>query len=192
MEHIDTINKRLRDFYGVQIDNNNAKFRIVWSDEQFETRFGIFDNVSKAGIFLGTYEGYKFVRKYPYLPEQWVLERLVNVPPGTDLIVKQSYEPIWGFGKNDPRECWDAVKILIDTVLENVFRGKESKLPKYKESPDTWNTKEATRERVAKLRKVLFEEDNTPLADSLHFGEGIAVPNKKFTKESELTLTDKE
>lgn len=192
-EHIDTINQRLRDFYGLDLESSNQRYRIVWSDDQYEKRRGTFNKITSNGIFINSTTGVMLVPKYKYIPHQWVLERLYDVPEGTDLIEKKSYEPIWAFGDNDPRNCWDAVKILVDTVIENVFKAKENRpqTAKYKEDPTQWNTKEAIRERVSKLQKILYP-DETPLADAIHFGEGIAVPNKEFGSESESPLVIKE
>lgn len=191
-EHIDTINQRLRDFYGIDLDSSNQRYRIVWSDDQYEKRRGDFNHIDSNGQFQKLVSGVCLVPKYKYLPHQWVLERLYDVPEGTELIEKKSYEPVWAFGDKDPREYWDAVKVLVDVIVENIFKGKErvhqnNQLAKYKEDQSQWNTKEAIKQRVEALKKVLYQ-DETPLADAIHFGEGISVPNKEFGKEAEQPL----
>lgn len=122
---VDVINNQLRDIYGSDIVTGLSIFRVVWSEEQLEKRYGTFtDFVPGTDIFLRTITETREVPKYrQWIHEKHILERLVVVPefqqqelPGS----KISYEPLWVFenryGNYLPPRL-DACKFIIDGVL---------------------------------------------------------------------------
>lgn len=183
MELPEVLNERLLKHYGHKYDER-AEFRVVWSEDQFEVRFGEYDKYSASGIWTGREVGFKQVPKYrQYLPTQWVLERLTPVPEASqaELVVKLSYEPLFGFRERYPQ--WEELKLIVDTVLEkeNAPRVKHAK---YKDDDINLNTKEATEARVDLLKKELFSDDDS-VRDALHYKEAVTVPAQINTKETE-------
>ena len=173
MEQITTLNQRLIDHFGMDSDSRKAIFRIVWADDEVEKRKM---NTLDSGIQL-LYPVVREVKKYPYIREMYVLERLVVVPDfqREELAdVKLSYEPVWVFkdAANNPLPpTWDPVKLIVDTLYAAL--GKNS-LKKYMDPDISEGVKE---ERVAKLQEELFGDESglfgktTPGAH-----EGIVVP----------------
>lgn len=172
MELIETLNERLRQHYGHKYDER-AEFRVVWSEEQYEVRYGEYDKYTAHGIYVGREVGFFTVPKYrQWLPTQWVLERLTPVPDEIhELTTKLSYEPLFGFQGRHPQ--WEELKCIIDNLLERQYN--PSPYAKYKIAEEDLNTKEATEHRVKKLEKELFE-DSTDLQAALHCGEAVTVP----------------
>lgn len=174
MESIETLNTRLRNFYG--IDSNTARpiFRIVWANDQTEKR--LVDTLD-GGLQL-LYPIVREVKKYPYLNNLHVLERLVVVPDvhvGELPTQKLSYEPIWAYRdeKGNPLPpIWPATKIVVDTLYAAL--GKVS-LAKYVED-EKFTTKEGRDLRIMELQQELFGNE-TETADALRYKEGIVVPS---------------
>jgi len=173
MEAITTLNQRLIDHFGLDTDSTKPMFRIVWADDQLEKR--MMDTLD-SGIQL-LYPVVREVKKYSYLREVWVLERLVVVPDFQQkelADVKLSYEPIWVFVDatgNPLPPAWEPTKLIVDTLYAAL--GKKS-LAKYK---DNESTPEAREERVIKLQEELFGDESGlygKTAPGAH--EGIVVP----------------
>lgn len=174
MESIDELNQRLVDYYGIDSSTSQPMFRIVWADDQREKRL-----VAEldSGIQL-LFPEVREVKKYPYLKNFYVLERLVVIPDVNKHELptsKLSYEPIWTFC-NDKREAvppiWAGTKFVVDTLYAAL--GKKS-LRKYVES-EKETTKEGREERITELQSELFGNE-TDVGDALRYKEGIVVPN---------------
>lgn len=205
---VDVINSQLRDLYGCDIVTGMSIFRVIWSEDQFEKRYGTYDDfVPGTQIYLRTVTEVREVPKY----RQWIhakhlLERLVLVPEfqANELPTsKISYEPLWVFetGKGDylpPR--LDACKFVIDGVLTAqavatmVITGTEQKdrpsLARYKDPAAGKSTEEIVEHKKKKIDSLVNElyGDETGLMGSTLSknqggGEAIIVPHKWFTKE---------
>lgn len=121
------INKRLTDLYGKTLDNF-SNFKLVWSTEQREKRLGTFNDYF-GNIFLRTVTEVREVAKYPFYPDQWILERLIINTLGGELVVtvdgtnKYTYEPIWVF-KNKGGilfvPAWKHVEFIVHKWIETV------------------------------------------------------------------------
>ena len=180
MESIETLNQRLIDFFGIDANTGQPIFRIVWANDQTEKRLV---QETDYGLQL-LYPEVREVKKYPYLKDFYVLERLVVVPE-IDLdelpTSKLSYEPLWTYC-NDKRESvppiWDATKFVVDTLYAAL--GKKS-LAKYVDSEKN-TTKEGRDQRIIELQQELFGNE-TETADALRYKEGIVVP-ESYKKES--------
>lgn len=119
MESLKAINKRLQERYGVAYDGR-PNFRVVFSDTQFETRYGTFE-VYCGPIFLREETCYKEVPKYDYIVGKHILEELKfgNFPDKP--FVQSSYEPLWTFMDKERKPLypvWDAVEIVVLSRLE--------------------------------------------------------------------------
>jgi hypothetical protein len=179
-EKIDVLNQRLIDYYGTDSDTGRPIFRIVWADDQTEKRRV---NVTDSGIRLLFPEVIE-MKKYAYLKEMYVLERLSVVPDPNqnELISKLSYEPIWTYRDGDGEALypiWSATNFIIDALYAAL--GKKS-LRKYVESEkDT--TPEGREQRIMELGQELFGNE-TEVGDALAYGDGVTVPSN-YKKESE-------
>lgn len=180
METIEAINQRLIDYYGIDSDTGRPIFRIVWANDETEKRRV---TTSEFGIQF-VHPIVMEVKKYPYLKDLHVLERLVVVPDADreELVVsKLSYEPLWAFhdaAKNPVYPIWTATQFVVDALYAAL--GKKS-MAKYVESEDE-TTQEGRQEQIAQLQGELFGNENET-TDALAYGEGIVVPSN-YKKES--------
>jgi hypothetical protein len=189
-EKIETINMSLRDLYGIDTVTGQEMWRVVFSEEQFEHRYGTYDDYTKSGIYLRTVTETRFVPKYrQWIQNKYVLERLVYVPEvsqGDLPAAKLSYEPIYVFETNSKRYLpprLDACKFVIDSVL--AAQGKSS-LAKYKD-PISGLSQDDYMEMKAQEIQCLEEElfgNETEVGDALAHGEAIIVPRNEFKGES--------
>lgn len=94
--YIDDINRKLKDKYGFDWLDNPV-FRIVWSDSQTEIRIGEHEKWY-GGIYLGITKGALRFKKYEFITERWVLERLFpNQEELTGIAGNTTYEPLFTF-----------------------------------------------------------------------------------------------
>jgi len=196
---VDTINKSLRDLFGSDIVTGQSIFRVIWSEDEIELRYGTFDDISPAGVYLRTVTETRTVPKYrQWIHAKHILERLVLVPEFNQQELggaKISYEPLWVFEDRNgnylpPR--LDACKLVIDTVLatQNVAKamitGDESVDRPTKRYSDPEGTQEASlalkEQRIDKLVEELFGDESGLSGATLAGGSGIFVP-PNYTKE---------
>lgn len=188
-EAIESINRQLVDLYGIDTITGQAIWRVVWSEDQFEHRHGVYDDYSPAGIYLKTVKETRYVPKYrQWIKNKHVLERLVVIPEvssGDLPATKLSYEPIYPFktssGKYLPPRL-DAAQFIIETMLSAM--GKSS-LAKYKD-PANGMTSEDYMEMKNHELSILQEElfgNETDTGDALAYGEAISVPSN-YKKEN--------
>lgn len=177
METIETLNSRLVEHYGIDSSTSQAMFRIVWANDELEKRLVEESDWGVRFLFPEVRE----VKKYPYLKDLYILERLVVVPDVnvTDLPTsKLSYEPIWSYcnGKREPvPPMWEATKFVVDALYAAL--GKKS-MRKYIDSEKN-TTKEGREQRIKDLQDELFGNE-TAISDAVNYKEGIFVPNKEF------------
>jgi hypothetical protein len=74
------VNKLLEDRYGKDVVRNKPKFRIIWSTNETEHRFGHYNVYYMSHIFLREEVGVLEVPKYPDFPDCYVLENFVYNP----------------------------------------------------------------------------------------------------------------
>lgn len=172
-EKVETINKQLVDEFGRDISTGDAIWRVVWSEDQFEKRFGTYDDFTKSGIYIRTVTEVRLVPKYrQWIQKKYVLERLVIVPTGTEeILTKTSYEPIYVFEDNKhnylpPR--FDAAKFVIELIY--AAQGKPIRI----EVEDDPNDPQVREKRIMKLQQELFGND-TKIGDALTYGSGISL-----------------
>jgi len=172
METIVSLNQRLVDHFGLDTGSSQPIFRIVWAPDQVERRLM---HTLDSGIEL-LHPVVREVRKYNYLKDVFVLERLVIVPDFQvkELAdVKMSYEPLWVYitdaGMPIPPK-WEPTKLIVDTLYAAM--GRKS-LRQYTD-PDV--AEGAKEERLTKLHEELFGNE-TETGDALRYKEGVVVPN---------------
>lgn len=184
-EKVETINQRLADYFGIDTVSGQQMWRIVWSEDQFEKRFGEYEDRSPEGLFIRRVREVREVPKYrQYIDHKYVLEHLVVVP---DInipelpTVKVSYEPIWVFEDRNgfplpPK--WEASQYIINTV--HAAMGKPgANLKKYIDPDEDPQNKIS---RVNQLVDELFG-DQSSLQGTTKTGETIIVP-RNYQKEN--------
>lgn len=185
-EPIESLNRQIKDLFGVDTITGLSMYRIVNSEEQFEKRLGTYADYDKNGNFIREITEVREVPKYrQWIHHKYILEVLTIVPsvnmselPTQNL----SYECIFVFenfkGEYLPPRL-DVAKIVIDS--RHAAMGKTS-LAKYKDDYSQY-TPEAREKRLNEIMEYLW--DPSDYADSAQAGEGIAVPSnyQKTAKE---------
>jgi hypothetical protein len=179
-EPLEVINQRLIDRYG-KFENGQANYRLVWSEDQFEHRFGEYPKFDRNGNYLGLDKGFCYVPKYKqWMPKQWVLEILLPVPEGNnELISKLTYEPLHGFVNAWSGKPIDPTYRAIEFLIERIkVRAAESVGVKYKDPLiDECDPKIALEVKEAKLKSLieeLFGNENDT-TDALSYREGVSM-----------------
>lgn len=161
-ESVDVINKRLVEHFGIDTLSGSPIWRIVWSEDQFEKRLGVYDDYSPGGIYLRTVKEVREVPKYrQWIQKKYVLERLVVVPEMNQEelpTAKVSYEPIWVFEDKDGNYLppkWEAAKFIIDTVYAAQYGNKN--LRKYVDDEDSQEKSlQLKQKRVDEIMEALW------------------------------------
>lgn len=169
IEPIEKINEWLARDYPKHIDGR-PMFRIVWSEDQFEKRW---IDTTKDGLQLLNPVVEEVPKYKQYIQGKYILERIVTILPGveTDLVEREPYEVLWVFqdrhGEYLPPR-YDACKIVIEQVYENMTKGVEVK----KEDPDAYE------KRIKHMEEILFGNES-PVTDALKYKEGVVVPGNQ-------------
>lgn len=179
-ESIETVNKFLRENFGIDTDDSEPIFRVVWSDDQFENRMTKFTD---SGIELLTPEVRLLPKYRQFAPHVYILERRVIVPDDSmkELAgTKKSYEPLWVFTDRDGRPVPPTIqgcKFIIDAVYAAL--GKKSMSP-YKD-PTVGATAEEQYEinkaRIDKIENELFGDQSGLKQETINAsGSAIIMP----------------
>lgn len=179
MENIETINEFLRNQYGIDSDDSEPIFRVVWSEDQTEHRLCQF---TESGMQLIVPE-VRLVKKYYYINNLFVLERRVLVPEVNQKELcglKKSYEPLWVFHDrhgNPVRPTIQGCQFVVDAVYAAI--GKRG-LKKYVD-PLVGKTQEELvaekEQRIDKLEADLFGDESGLKGDTVNAsGSTIIVP----------------
>lgn len=183
MENIETLNERLQHFFGL-FEDGRPNWRLSWSTDQIEQRFGKYNDFTDSGVFIRCVEEVRWTEKYPQNLNEWVLERLIGLNEGNpELVTKTSYEPIWFFGELTPD--WDVCKLLIEQLYRQTHEHFDG--VKYTEPEGQSNSKEGIETRLELYQKLLNKDDY--ISKKLAYDEAVVMPNKEFTG---IEITDKE
>lgn len=170
------INSELRREFGLFF--SRPKFRIVWTGDQFEKRFGAYHKYSSAGdVLLSRDVGVKEVPKYPYVdPPWWMLERAVEFQ---DKSIKDGnyYEPLYLFRQFDEKGNYG--QFLPPRADMAILAAKMSLVKRPKRTYEM--DKAEFEEKEAKGEKDIYEQicDQTSyLAHQFHHGEAIVMDGK--------------
>src|SRR6476659_3793285 len=103
---IHIINRRLKDIYGTDLLGQPI-YRVIWSDDETEKRFGTFrDFVPGTNILVREVTEVRETKKYSYVhPSCYVLEKLFFNQHNKEILDNRTlspqtctYEPLWVFG----------------------------------------------------------------------------------------------
>lgn len=170
-ETIEEINEKLLRTYGVEINcGNQPKFRVVFSEDQYEKRW---TEYTDEGFQLIHPEVRTLPKYKQWVRHKFILERLVPVTGETDLTTKVSYEPAWVFqdkqGKYLP-PFYDGCVHIIESMFSAI--NQANSFAKYK---DKSISKEEHLAEIKRVEDQLFGNE-TPVGDALAYGSGVVVP----------------
>lgn len=118
---IKQINDRLLLLYGKEPISGMQKYRVVRSNLITEKRYGKYDILTQeTGIWLGVKQGLVEIKKYWYLKDCWLLERVEpNLDRKNVFYDKYTYEPIFPFLDKDDNELplsWRPIELLVGKI----------------------------------------------------------------------------
>jgi len=171
---INQINARLRLHYGCNLFKM-PNFRLVFSDNQFEKRWGTFREFY-GKIFLREYTAMKEVPKYGFIKGKWVLERwlppsLTYTPEVPDSS-NGSYEPMYVFqdvNGNALEVNEEFIDKCVDTILHPQLAG-------HRASELREADKKAKEKEIQENMVILEDQGRSWIGHRLHSKEGIIVP----------------
>lgn len=177
-ESLEVLNQRLIDTFGLDTASSNPMWRIVKAWDQFEHRFGEYEDRTKSGLFIRRVKETRYVPKYrQWIPEAaYILENYCIVPVQNlmDLpATKTTYECIFvymNFKTSTPLPpIWSVTKLVIDGI--QLAKGRANGYAKYKDKP-----LEEQEEEFNEMYDYLYG-DRTDVLDALAYKEGVVVPS---------------
>lgn len=177
MENVKLINKFLESTYG-RAQDNKPKFRLVWSEDLFETRKGLFGE-------LAVFEEIRKVPKYMGITDRWILEIYTLAYPqiyhkaidAKSKIVMDGdgYETLRVFQtkkgeylKPDLEIC----KIICDNWVELVNRPEARRLTAKQAD---YNDVQQMRKETEKFFEILNANDSDLLATKFRYKEAVMI-----------------
>lgn len=169
----DSFNERLLQVYGKHVEADQARFRVSFSDDEYERREGEFWE-SPAGVqYSLPVREVRLVPKYPFFDRQWVLEVLTFIPHGEQIASGYTYEPLWAWERNLELK-WEAIQRVIYNYINKV----KSNNPKTQKEAD-YQEQERLRRNKAIIKNRL---DNTALTSALHDGDAVSFAGMEKSK----------
>jgi hypothetical protein len=166
------INEQLSNHFGIDTISGLPIWRVSWAPDHWEKRFGVWEDFGQGGIFLRRVTEMREIKKYPHLPNHYVFERLVLVPPQQQKELcgaKISYEPIhpfWDTNGNPLPPNWEVCQIIVQTIYWRLGKGPNPTAQYNDPEADGNNGLEAQKERVRKIKEGLYG-NNTAISDAL-------------------------
>ena len=181
MENLETINQSLRDHFGIDSDDSESMYRVVFSNDQYEKRE---TSYTDTGVALLRPE-VRLLPKYPWIVDKYILEERCLVPDVNlkELAgLKKSYEVLYAFADDRGRPIrpsFVACKFIIDSV--RAAKGKKSMASyKPKIDPSIKNKNEYYESRKAELddlQNKLFGDESSLNQQTIgESGSAIIVP----------------
>lgn len=116
-EELKALNKKIEERFG-RASDNLPLYRVSWAPDQYEHRQGDHGEFSESGILIRRFIGVKYVPKYPFIGEAYVLEK--RVPIILDEVrddAKMNYEAVIDFPKD--KEPWfEAIEWFLVLAME--------------------------------------------------------------------------
>jgi hypothetical protein len=149
-------------------------WKLVWSEDAMELRKGEFSEFL-GSVFLRTVRDVRWVRKYSYIKDRWILERWF--PPEicyTDELpnsVQGSYEPVFVYEDKNGL----ALPVTIKS-LEHIIGAANRPRKVSAEQRELEIMNELTKAEDQEVKDFEDSIDASPIASLLHTKEGIIVP----------------
>lgn len=111
-------------------EHPDALWRVVWSNDQLEKRYGRFRDIHKgSGILIREVEEIREVPKYHWIQDRYVLEKNVFAPDPTGCLVetldRPHYEIVWVFWDANTQEATPIVRKGIEFLIDCLSKGAE-------------------------------------------------------------------
>lgn len=173
-ESIESLNRQLKDLYGMDTLSGLSIWRIVWSEDQLEKRLM---HVTPNGIQLTNPKVMEVKKYFDFTKDRYVLEQLVLVTGmNAEMLPSQniSYEPMYVFehGKLQtylpPR--LDIAQAIIDTV--NTAKGKGNMKKYFDPDADVGEALENKKKRIDNILEQI-SGDESGLGGAIVHGEGV-------------------
>lgn len=184
-ESVESINGLLVEHFGIDTEGGDPIWRVVFSEDQFEKRYGTFEDRTASGLFIREVTEVRLVPKYKqWIDQKYILERLVVVPEQNLeelLAAKKSYEPIWTFEDKDGGylpPLFRACKFVIDTIYAAQYSNHN--LHKY---VDDESSQEASLELKAKRVDEIMESlwgEQSAFSDGIKSKETVMLGGSDF------------
>jgi hypothetical protein len=172
MEKLKLINKHLLKVYGLTIDGQ-PKFRLVWSEDLLESRFGTFEDYTPGGIFLRREVGIRQVKKYSYLKDRFILEAYTpEQKQNSEIVNGDKYESLFVFDKKGQflsPEVW-----ACDYVISRYHLAMGGGLEKRTDSMDARAHEEEIDKEAQKFVEYMEGEDSE-MMQSFRAGESVLI-----------------
>lgn len=176
----ETINILLKDKYGIDTVSGLAMWRVAWAQDQYEKKYGIYDDHTPSGVYLRTVTEVREVPKYPYLRGLYILENLQAIPimnaaelPSATL----SYEGMYPFKHKITEKYlppkWEMCEFVIDCV--HAAMGRTSLRKYVSDDEGDINGLESKRKRMNEIHEYLYGNES-PVTDALSNRTGVTVP----------------
>lgn len=173
MTEVEFINKKLKQEFSTDLTGRPI-YRVVWAPSETEKRFGTFREYHH-GIIIREFSGLHERKKYSWIGERWVLEKLVTLP--VDWIPESAnghYECIYTFQDkfgNYLPPIWSATEVLLNILLGKVNVGQEKETP-----GDIERAEEKRYQKDIEYFEDVISEHSSPIMSALHAREAIVVP----------------
>jgi hypothetical protein len=135
MNDTDATNHHLKEKFSSDVFTGRQIFRLVYSENITEHRYGNFTDTDANGNLIRRVTEVREVKKYPYLKDTWILEKLVWIGGENPELPKArgyEYECIWAFVDRSGNPLYPhyyIVEIIIQTLLSgNVPKRTEADL----------------------------------------------------------------
>lgn len=177
-ETIESINYKLEKEFGQEF-NGQPRFRVVFSEDQFEKRFTDFTDEGLELLFPEVRELPKYRQ---HIHQKYILERYVPIVGETDLTVNMSYEPAWVFQDKDGNYLppfFDGCKFVIESIYS--LMNKKGIHAKY---TDPMLDPTEREKKLDNIKNELFGNE-TDVGDHLTYGTGVVVGDVSTPKLTE-------
>lgn len=127
-------NEKLILLYGKEPITGQPKYRLVRSEIQTEKRYGSYDILTQdTGIWLGVKQGLVTIKKYWYMKDCWLLERVEPNTSRSNLYDKWTYEPLYPFLDKDDKPLplnWRVIEFMLNRLehAEKRFKNESDHL----------------------------------------------------------------
>lgn len=184
--NIEWVNKKLAALYGKDVSSELPIFRVSFSDDEYETRYGTFREFY-GEVFIRETKEVATVPKYPFIRHRHVLERLMyhNNP---ELITNPTYEPIYVF--EDKTGAALSVELWVcQARIIFLFADK----PKRTEKDDIAEEEARKKKESAEIKEILAN-DRPYIPTMVELGEAVSLPKvdnwERYSNDSRSSGSD--
>lgn len=148
-------------------------WRLVWSEDAMELRKGEY-NEWCGSLFLRTVRDVRWVRKYSYIKDRWVLERWfppeVSYNPELPNSTQGSYEPVFVYEDKFGR----ALPVTFKSLEYILHCASMPKVSREQRELEIMNELKEIEDREVEVFKDMI--DTSVVQSQLHMKEAIVVP----------------